>query len=114
MRETGIGTSIILIATGAVLAFAVNVRSTAIDISAVGAIFIVVGVIGLLLSIVALTEFWSWGTPGYPQPPHGDDVYTHDSDLTPPHEHRRVQTRDVIYEDEQGARVERERRIRRA
>lgn len=54
----GIGTSIFLIALGAVLAFAVNVNTSGVDIHTVGIILLVVGVVGALLSAM----FWnSWG-----------------------------------------------------
>ena len=54
----GIGTSIFLIAVGAILAFAVNVRTNGIDLQTVGVILMLVGVIGAILSAI----FWSsWG-----------------------------------------------------
>jgi hypothetical protein len=54
----GIGVSLILIAAGAILAFAVEAEVSGIEITTVGWILLVVGVIGLLLSLV----FWgSWG-----------------------------------------------------
>jgi hypothetical protein len=54
----GIGVSIFLIAVGAILAFAVNVATEGIDLNMVGVILMIVGVIGLLLSLL----FWSsWG-----------------------------------------------------
>jgi len=54
----GIGVSILLIAVGAILAFAVNVTTTGIDLDTVGVILMIVGVLGLVLSLV----FWSsWG-----------------------------------------------------
>ena len=54
----GIGTSIFLIAVGAILAFAVNVRTSGVDLQTVGVILMLVGVIGVLLSAI----FWnSWG-----------------------------------------------------
>jgi Domain of unknown function (DUF6458) len=56
--EMGIGVSILLIAVGAILAFAVNVTTTGIDLDTVGVILMIVGVLGLVLSLV----FWSsWG-----------------------------------------------------
>ena len=58
----GIGVSIFLIAIGAVLAFAVNATSSAIDVTTVGWILMGVGFVGALLSLV----FWSsWAGPGY-------------------------------------------------
>jgi hypothetical protein len=57
----GIGTSIFLIAVGAILAFAVNVRTSGIDLQTVGVILMLVGVIGVILSAL----FWnSWGGLG--------------------------------------------------
>ena len=57
----GIGVSLILIAAGAILAFAVNADVSGVDITTIGWILLVVGVIGAILSLV----FWSsWGGPG--------------------------------------------------
>jgi sulfite exporter TauE/SafE len=54
----GLGTSIVLIAVGAILRFAVSVTTSGFNIHTIGVILIVVGAIGLALSIV----FWSsWG-----------------------------------------------------
>jgi len=54
----GIGVSIFLIAVGAILAFAVDVTTSGVDINMVGVILMIVGGIGLLLSLL----FWSsWG-----------------------------------------------------
>ena len=54
----GIGVSLILIAAGAILTWAVNATVTGINIHGVGVILMVVGLVGLVLSLV----FWSsWG-----------------------------------------------------
>lgn len=54
----GIGVSLLLIAVGAVLAFAVHVTGHGFNIHTVGIILLVVGAIGVLVS----TVFWSsWG-----------------------------------------------------
>jgi len=54
----GLGTSIFLIAAGAILAFAVNVTTRGVDLVTVGWILMGVGALGVLLSIA----FWdSWG-----------------------------------------------------
>ena len=54
----GVGTSIFLIAVGAILDFAVSVNAPGFDIHTVGVILMAVGALGLLLSMV----FWSgWG-----------------------------------------------------
>jgi hypothetical protein len=47
----GIGTSIFLIAVGAILRYAVNVTVEGIEIQTVGLILIVVGIIGLVVSL---------------------------------------------------------------
>jgi uncharacterized membrane protein HdeD (DUF308 family) len=56
----GIGTSLVLIAVGAILAFAVNLQSTigstVVHWSTVGWILIIVGVIGLIVSLIFLTN----------------------------------------------------------
>jgi hypothetical protein len=54
----GIGTSIFLIALGAILRFAVTASVSGIEIATVGTILMVVGVIGLLISLLYLT-LWS-------------------------------------------------------
>jgi hypothetical protein len=54
----GIGVSLVLIAVGAVLAFAVHVTSQGFNVHTIGIILLVVGAIGALLSMI----FWSsWG-----------------------------------------------------
>ncbi len=51
----GIGTSIFLIAVGAILRFAVTADISGLELSTVGVILMVVGVLGLLLSILTMT-----------------------------------------------------------
>jgi hypothetical protein len=48
----GIGTSIFLIAVGAILKFAVTATVAGLELATVGTILIVVGVIGLLVSML--------------------------------------------------------------
>jgi hypothetical protein len=58
----GIPVSLLLIAVGAILAFAVNQDpGAAVDVDAVGWILMIVGLVGLLLSLL-LWERWG---PGY-------------------------------------------------
>jgi hypothetical protein len=54
----GIGTSIFLIAVGAVLKFAVTDSVSGVDLQTVGVILMVVGVVGLLISLLWLSS-WS-------------------------------------------------------
>jgi hypothetical protein len=51
----GIGTSIFLIAVGAILKYAVTADVSGVDLDVVGVILMVVGVIGLLLSLLWMT-----------------------------------------------------------
>ena len=54
----GIGVSLILIAVGAILTWAVTAEVSGVDINTVGVILMVVGLVGGLISLV----FWSsWG-----------------------------------------------------
>ncbi len=55
-----LGASIFLIAVGAILAFAVNYTAQGIDINAVGIILMVVGMVGLLLSLIFWSTFVPW------------------------------------------------------
>ena len=50
----GIGVSILLLAIGAVITFAVDVTVSGLDLSAVGVILMIVGGLGLLISLVLL------------------------------------------------------------
>ena len=57
----GIGVGIFLIAIGAVLAFAIHVTASGVDLHTIGIILMIVGGLGVLLSLV----FWSsWAGPG--------------------------------------------------
>jgi hypothetical protein len=60
--DMGIGVSLILIAVGAILTWAVEVSTSGINIDAVGVILMIVGLVGFILSLA----FWStWWGPGY-------------------------------------------------
>lgn len=52
----GIGTSIFLIAVGAILKFAVTADISGLEIATIGVILMVVGVLGLLISLFFLTQ----------------------------------------------------------
>jgi hypothetical protein len=52
----GIGTSLFLIAVGAILYFAVNADISGLEISTIGLILMVVGVVGLLISLFFLSS----------------------------------------------------------
>ena len=58
----GSATSILVIAVGAILHFAVSVTTTGFNLHTIGLILMIVGALGLLLS----TVFWStWGGFGH-------------------------------------------------
>ena len=52
----GIGTSLFLIAVGAILYFAVDATVSGLEIATVGIILMVVGVVGLLISLFFLSQ----------------------------------------------------------
>jgi hypothetical protein len=55
------GTSLLLIAVGAILAIAVDAQVSGIDIQAIGTILVVVGIIGLVFSLLFLASFAPFG-----------------------------------------------------
>ncbi len=58
----GLGVSFLLIAAGAILAWAVHVSTTGFNLHTVGYILLVVGIVGAGCSMI----FWSsWAGPGY-------------------------------------------------
>ena len=58
----GIGVSLILIAVGAILTWAVNATVSGLDVNAVGVILMVVGAIGLVLSLMFWSSFGGFGS----------------------------------------------------
>jgi hypothetical protein len=53
----GIGTSLFLIAIGAILKFAITDSISGVELSTIGVILMVVGIIGLLISLL-YTQLW--------------------------------------------------------
>ena len=51
----GLGTSIFLIAVGAILRFAVSVSTTGFNIHTIGLILMIVGIVGLVISLLWIT-----------------------------------------------------------
>lgn len=73
----GIGASIFLVAAGALLAFAVDYELGWLDLTVAGWVLMVVGVVGLLLTLMmwsrrrsaVVTERRDYEEPGPPPPP---------------------------------------------
>jgi hypothetical protein len=59
----GMGASLVMVAAGAILAFAVHTSSSGFNVHTAGIILLIVGIVGAVLS----TIFWSsWGGFGGP------------------------------------------------
>ncbi|MGZ8358388.1 MAG: DUF6458 family protein [Telluria sp.] len=56
----GIGTSIFLIALGAILRYAVTATVSGVSIQTIGLILMIVGVVGLVLSLIFWSALGSW------------------------------------------------------
>jgi hypothetical protein len=69
----GIGTSLFLIAAGAILRYAVEDSISGINLETVGLILLIVGVVGLIISLVLLLA-----------PRRSETVVTHDRYTDPP------------------------------
>ncbi|MHB8492332.1 MAG: hypothetical protein ACYDA6_09010 [Solirubrobacteraceae bacterium] len=68
-----IGTSIIVIAAGAILRFAVTATVEGVSLQTVGLILIIVGAVGLMLSVLYMFSWGAWRrvdrvAPGQPPP----------------------------------------------
>ena len=73
----GIGTSIFLIAVGAILKFAVNADISGLEISTIGVILMVVGVVGLVISLFLMSARPRAAARSWPERPvvRERDVY---------------------------------------
>jgi tellurite resistance protein TehA-like permease len=69
----GIGTSLFLIAAGAILRYAVKDSVSGIDVPTVGLILLIVGIVGLIISLVLMLA-----------PRRRDTTVTHDRYVDPP------------------------------
>jgi len=69
----GIGVSIILIAVGAVLAWAVHVSTNGFNLHTIGYILLVVGAIGILLSLIFWSSWGGFGAPARRRGPYPDE-----------------------------------------
>ena len=92
----GIGISIFLIALGAILAFAVNVSSGGIDLNTIGVILMVVGVIGLAVTMLILNGGGGGWYGGGRRTTVVEDAYVDDVNPAPVSRRRVTRRRDVI------------------
>ena len=69
----GIGTSLFLIAVGAILKFAVTDSISGVDLTTVGLILMIVGIVGLVISLVLMLA-----------PRRSETVVTRDRYVDPP------------------------------
>ena len=53
----GLGTSIVLIAVGAILTYAVTFEVAGVDIQTVGTILLIIGIVGLIISLIYMFAF---------------------------------------------------------
>ncbi len=61
----GIGTSILLFAVGAILRFAVTVTTTGFNLHTIGVILMIVGAVGLVISLFFWNSWGGFGGGGY-------------------------------------------------
>src|SRR5436189_3790373 len=87
----GLPVSLLLIAVGAILTWAVNADTNGIDLNTVGVILMIVGVVGLVLTLL----FWrSWWGPNY----FRGTAYAGEYDARPRRSYR-TRRRTVVEED---------------
>jgi hypothetical protein len=92
----GIGVSIFLIALGAILAFAVDVSSGGIDLNTIGVILMVVGVVGLAVTMLIMNGGGGGWYGGGRRTTVVEDSYVDDVDPAPVSRRRVVRRRDVM------------------
>jgi hypothetical protein len=86
----GIGVGLLLVAAGAILAFAVEKDLRGLDVQVVGVILIVVGLVGIVLDLL----LWHSWRPGYRRAAYVEGE-------APPHRYAyRPRRRTVVEEDE--------------
>ncbi len=71
----GIGTSIFMIAVGAILYFAVNVDISGLELSTVGLILMILGIVGLVISFFMISQASRRGVAGDRPVARERDVY---------------------------------------
>ena len=59
----GIGVSMILVAAGAILIWAVDVSTNGFNLHTIGWILLIVGAVGALFSLIFWSSWGGWGAP---------------------------------------------------
>jgi hypothetical protein len=59
----GIGVSLLLVAAGAILVWAVDVTVSGVELTTIGWILLIVGAVGALLSLIFWSSWGGWGAP---------------------------------------------------
>jgi hypothetical protein len=59
----GIGVSLLLVAAGAILIWAVDVTVSGLELQTIGWILLAVGAVGALLSLIFWSSWGGWGAP---------------------------------------------------
>ncbi|MHB8512115.1 MAG: DUF6458 family protein [Actinomycetota bacterium] len=77
----GIAVSIFFIAIGAILRFAVTTQTNGLNVGAVGVILMIVGGVGLMLSMLFWSSFSPWGST------RREETYIHEDHEHQPHLH---------------------------
>jgi hypothetical protein len=75
----GVGVGLILIAFGAILTWAVNVDVSGLNVTAVGVILLVLGIVVVPLDLL-WWRTWTWYSAG---PPWRRTTYVHDTGVQP-------------------------------
>ncbi len=61
----GVGTSLVLVAVGAILRFAISVTASGVDIHTIGVILMVIASIGFVISLFFWSSWGGFGGGGY-------------------------------------------------
>jgi hypothetical protein len=61
----GLGTSLVLIAVGAILRWAVSVSTSGVNVHTIGLILLIVGIVGFVISLFFWSSWGGFGAGGY-------------------------------------------------
>ena len=107
----GIGVSIFLLAAGAILNWGVETNTQGVDLDAIGAILMVIGLLGLLASLIAFGDWAPWRSDVYRD---RDVVRDRDVYVDEPAGYRRTVVDEDPYAGRRTAMVEEEPSVHRA